>query len=632
MEYRKDIQVLRGVAVLLVVLYHFKIPGFGNGFLGVDIFFVISGFLMAVLYKNQPALDFYKRRALRLLPPYFVLILAVLGVSAFIVSPYEYSQVVEQSLYSSVFAANFGFWGQTSYFASEDFNPLLHLWSLGVEIQYYLIVPFLFPIIRKHIALFLVAFIGSMVACFVMLTISSKTSFFMMPFRIWEFLIGYGVATFFCRAGMPTFKQYAPAGLVSVALMFVIAFAQLTENQENIVYGHPGLVALLISVVTGVVLACGVPVAFAKTAVARFMEELGKYSYSIYLMHFPVITLYCYQPFSGTQYQTDTLLDLFYVFVITGVLSYASFHLLENGLRKFKRIIPMLTSAPALILFLGMLGYNVQTQVYAEEQINIANAFEDKPVWRCGKYYKLFNHKNTPCKLTEDQPLERSGVLLVGDSHMNALRMAFIDVANAEHVPLYFLTRNRSLEVNDSHYSVDEIVGIAKTYGVRSIVMHYSPNKMDDGEITQAIIENFVTAAHMANINMSFVLPVPIWDTSIPVAMWEHFIDNSSALPAQSIADYKRHNQQKNAAIRAIQANSTKPFNLYNPADYFCQPMCIYASDSGKPYYSDKTHLTISGAKFLEPMARKVLHQHLDSIKEENQKAQSLSSSQSLSS
>ena len=109
MEYRKDIQILRGVAVLLVVFYHLGVAGFDSGFLGVDVFFVVSGYLMAVLYDPGNKRNFYVRRSIRLLPAYFITIFIVIILSVAIVTPNEYRQVSTQSMYASLFSSNIGF-------------------------------------------------------------------------------------------------------------------------------------------------------------------------------------------------------------------------------------------------------------------------------------------------------------------------------------------------------------------------------------------------------------------------------------------------------------------------------------------------------------------------------------------
>ena len=149
MGYRKDIQIIRGISVLLVVLYHFDIVWFKSGFLGVDVFFVVSGFLMAVLYDSTRKREFFIKRMKRLLPAYFVTVLAVLLLSIIIVSPNEYNSIIKQVVYASVFIPNIGYWLQGSYFSKNYFNPLLHLWSLGVEIQFYLFLPLLHWLFKK---------------------------------------------------------------------------------------------------------------------------------------------------------------------------------------------------------------------------------------------------------------------------------------------------------------------------------------------------------------------------------------------------------------------------------------------------------------------------------------------------
>ncbi|MXS85805.1 acyltransferase [Nitrosomonas sp. HPC101] len=180
MQFRADIQILRGASVLLVVLFHLGFDLFKSGFLGVDVFFVISGFLMAVLYDHKEKSKFFRRRAIRLLPPYFVVLFLTLILSVIYTTRNESAQVFEQVYYGSVFASNIGFWSHNSYFSDSNFNPLLHLWSLGVEIQFYLIVPLLAFFFRKNKWLLPVFLISSLALCFWVTTISPKTSFFLL--------------------------------------------------------------------------------------------------------------------------------------------------------------------------------------------------------------------------------------------------------------------------------------------------------------------------------------------------------------------------------------------------------------------------------------------------------------------
>jgi peptidoglycan/LPS O-acetylase OafA/YrhL len=189
--FRRDIQALRGLAVLLVVLYHLKIPGFYNGFIGVDIFFVISGYLMANIYDSKSSKMFFVKRARRLLPAYWATLILTLLVGFVVLSPSDFLQLKNQFLMSIFFIPNFFFWTQNSYFQATDFNPLLNLWSLGVEFQFYLLVPLLCLVFLRYKRLFNLIFVVSLIACLIVLTISPKTSFFLIPFRLWEFMFGF---------------------------------------------------------------------------------------------------------------------------------------------------------------------------------------------------------------------------------------------------------------------------------------------------------------------------------------------------------------------------------------------------------------------------------------------------------
>src|SRR5690606_33988416 len=146
--------------------------------------------------------------------------------------------------YSIFFANNFGFWMQNSYFSKMDFNPLLHLWSLGVEIQFYLIVPLLAWLFRKSKFLLLILCVGSLALCIFVVGISPKTSFFMMPLRIWEFLIGFVIATYFTINGNLKYKNLEVLGLLGFLGLIIIPFLKVDGESLSRIYGHPSLYAL----------------------------------------------------------------------------------------------------------------------------------------------------------------------------------------------------------------------------------------------------------------------------------------------------------------------------------------------------------------------------------------------------
>jgi len=476
MLYRKDIQILRGIAVLMVVLFHLGLGGFNSGFLGVDVFFVVSGYLMAILYDPNKKLEFFKKRALRLLPAYYVVIGATVLASILIVTPNEYNQVYVQTIYADFFAPNIGDWMQNSYFSKIEFNPLLHLWSLGVEIQFYLIIPVLVYLFSKNVLYLWLLASFSLVACLVLVEISPKTSFFMMPMRLWEFLIGYVVAYYFSVNG--AIKVTAGKRLVgSVFLLFICAIPlfEVDGKSLSMFTGHPGLYALLISFSTGAVLAFGVARNVEESIVGSILETLGKYSYSIYLVHFPFIVLYLYKPFSGIDLQIDRLQDLVVLIISIAALSFLSYHFVEKRLRQSNKIFFVLTAMPVAIMLAVGLGHNIQSQIYSDEEIKISNAFQDRPMWRCGKIFRVLNPDGITCELTQRNPGKGNSIMLVGDSHADSIKTVFADIARTMGLRLYFLVPNNPLHQGSS-VTVTTLINEAKVKNVSHIVLHYRTN------------------------------------------------------------------------------------------------------------------------------------------------------------
>ena len=334
MNYRKDIQILRGISVLFVVLYHLEVPVIKSGFLGVDVFFVISGFLMANLFNPNDKAGFFQRRAKRLLPAYYATIALTMLASIFILLPVELNQVITQSVYGLFFTSNIGFWLQNSYFDKTAFNPLLHLWSLGVEIQYYCILPWLYVVFLKSRVIFYFLMFMSAVTCFYVVGISPKTAFFMMPMRVWEFFIGFFVAKFLTQNGESIFKSFTLLGGLALIILLFIPTLNINGESLGFITSQPGLSALGITIATGLVLAFGLPEFFLAWKLSGFLERLGKYSYSIYLAHFPVIVLFLYTPFAGTQLQTKSMPELITLVSIISAFSLALYYLIENPGRK----------------------------------------------------------------------------------------------------------------------------------------------------------------------------------------------------------------------------------------------------------------------------------------------------------
>ena len=604
MTYRKDIQILRGVAVLLVVFYHLGLMNFHSGFLGVDVFFVISGFLMAVMYDYNDKKSFIKKRALRLLPAYYVTIIFTIIISIFVLLPREFYQTFNEVFYADSFIINFYYWLKSSYFSKSDFKPFLHLWSLGVEIQYYLIIPILFYFFRKNLFFFWLIFLGSLLLCFYKVQDNPQTSFFLMPLRAWEFLIGYAVAKYFTFNGS-ILKKNTTKQAIGLLFFFIIAAIPLLDVKQSncFITGHPGLYALLISISTGGVISLGLNKHFENSFLGSFLEMVGKYSYSIYLIHFPVIVLYLYHPFQGTNIKIEYNYDLLFLITIICLLSFAMYQLIEVKLRKNKRIILILFSFPIIIILLVFWGNNLQKYFYTKEELFILDSYRDRSYFRCGSTYSILHPGKISCQLTETDNRNTHNLLLIGNSFADSIKTEFANVANSMNIKVYFIIPNNPLMYNSkirSHTIINEISKL----NVSSIVFHYSISAINESLVAELI--DIIEYSERNDIFVSYVMPPPLNKFHVPRVLWEELKYNK-VIPKKTIIEYKNETKELRNYLSSILSEN---FNLYEVYDYFCNEECFIADSHGKPLYFDKGHLTLTGSRQMTKLFETIINDY----------------------
>lgn len=589
MDKRVDIQLLRAIAVIYVVLFHLEIAGIESGFLGVDVFFVVSGFLMAILYKQGETKKFFQRRARRLIPAYFATVILTLFASIFIVLPSELGQVVTQSIYSLLFANNIGFWMQNSYFSKSDFNPLLHLWSLGVEIQFYLIVPLLVWFFRKSKTFLFLVLLGSFAACIFIVGISTKTSFFMMPLRMWEFLIGFIVAYYLTNNGTVKFDKYRWVGLLGLVTLCAIPFINIDGQTLNRVQGHPSFIALFVCIATGLVLSFGVPKFFEENSLSKFLAKIGDYSYSIYLVHFPIIVLYLYEPFSGTILYPKAYSDKAILLVLIIIVSILMHKFVET--RRITKVTKVyLFLLVSLVLFTGAAKV-APTTLYDQKEQNIFNGLEDRATYRCGKLSRILDPGAISCKINKED--FNKSVLLVGNSHADSIKMAFSEIAGLHKFNTYFLVSNTPLM--DNSVTPEMLLKEAKKLKVNLIILHFSPKA-----ISKDVIEQVVALAEKANIDVKVIMPVPIYNESVPKILYENNV--------QAQYDVKKYLIDNQKIINDLEIIKDKHINFstFEIHSVFCNTRCMISDTENHPYYFDDDHLNLTGANKLKPIFERI--------------------------
>lgn len=589
MEFRKDIQILRGLAVAFVVLFHLEIAGLSSGFLGVDVFFVVSGFLMAILYQSGETRKFFERRAKRLIPAYLATVIFTLLASLFIVLPSELGQVVTQSIYSLFFANNIGFWMQNSYFSKSDFNPLLHLWSLGVEIQFYLIVPLLVWFFRKSKLLLPATIVGSFAVCIFMVGISPKTSFFMMPLRMWEFLIGFAAAYYLTNGGSVKYKNLNYIGLTGLIALIAIPFMNVDGQSLSRMLGHPSFYALGVCIATVLIIAFGLPEMVTKSFIGKIFARIGDYSYSIYLVHFPIIVLYLYQPFSGTKLYPESYFDKGVLFILIALMSILMHKFIETKrINSIGRV--YLISVVSLFALTGAAKV-VPNIIYTQVEQNIFNGLKDRAPYRCGKLVRITHPGDISCKLNKEN--FNKSILLVGNSHADSIKESFKKVATEHKFNTYFLVSNTPLM--DSSVTPKGLIDEALKRKIGHVVLHYSPNSLKVEKLTEVL-----ELAKTNKIKVDLILPVPVYKESIPKTL---FLNKSKIYDVDT---YLSQNAEYFDQLNTLKSEY-ESFSYFEVHPQLCNPSCEVSTVDGKPYYFDSNHLTLTGAKKLQPVFEKIL-------------------------
>lgn len=335
--YRPDIDGMRAIAVLAVAGYHAEIPGFSGGFVGVDIFFVISGYLITRIIADAAARgafsywEFYERRARRILPALFVVGAAVAIFTVIYRSPRDVDIFGESVTLFAVFAANFFFYTQLDYFADPvEFYPLLHTWSLAVEEQFYLIFPPLFLLLsslapgRIGAVLAGLAAVSLVASVVVVWFVDPQLAFFHTPFRMWELLAGGLLAVI--RLPMAPAKAWEALAAFGAVLLA----APVLMYQSEMLF--PGFAAL--PPVLGATLIVAAGLDGRSTVVGRMLSwpplvYVGLASYSFYLWHWPALSAARYLTFQPLE-----LLDRVGVLAIALALAVLSLHFIERPFRR----------------------------------------------------------------------------------------------------------------------------------------------------------------------------------------------------------------------------------------------------------------------------------------------------------
>ncbi|MXN91993.1 acyltransferase family protein [Flavobacterium sp. Sd200] len=478
-SFRYDINALRALAIIGVVFYHFKPEFLSGGFAGVDVFFVISGYLMSRVVIGQidkgsfSFLRYFEKRLYRIVPALVFLVAVIAALCFFIYLPNDYKPNVQNGASALLFLSNLFFWYNTpSYFdASSDTNLFLHTWSLSVEWQFYLLYPFLlllFNRLFKNKRVYKSVFIALTVVLFIVSVVVShyfqSFSFYMLPTRAWEMLLG-GIA-FFAEGSLTnsrTKKIFALSGYAVILSCFFV----LDESLP-----WPGFYTLLPVLATFLIIAANVNFKFTHLS---FVQFTGKISYSLYLWHWPVFVIAQYYGLG------KSVLAVGVYIILSVMLGYISYRYVESI--HFNRKLGIGLGVVSVFTVVFCVQYfNVNRVLYDNKTLSIANnvGITSKPFFRQYRKDTCFvesfaKYKKQACLCFDDA---KSNVLLIGDSHLAQLSQSLMEgfpeinflqataPATLPTIKSYYTKRNNLRELMDYVYkdfipnNADKIDGI----------------------------------------------------------------------------------------------------------------------------------------------------------------------------
>lgn len=628
---RDDIQGLRGIAVLLVVLFHAGTPGLTGGFVGVDVFFVISGYLISGLLLGDIARwgrvdlpGFFARRARRLLPAAMVLLCSVMAVTMWLYPPIEQREWLSAARAASIYLSNFWFAGRAlDYFAIEAHdNALLHTWSLAVEEQFYLVWPFAFVLltlrrnsidrVRQKLALGILGIaVVSLIACIWLTRLAQPWAFFGMPLRAWEFALGAMVVIARRRPQTHVVSELcAWFGLIAIA----VAALLLREDQS-----FPGYLATLPAGGTALLL-LGVreregAVYASRLLALRPLVRLGDLSYSWYLWHWPVLV------WTSVLWPGPSIWQVVCAVGLSLALAQASLRWVENPIRRARlgglrsgHLVAVALSSSMLLALLawGLMRWPAPAD-RADELLRFEAATGDRP-----RLYKeachLFYFDTEPKLCAFGSTAAEKTVVLLGDSHaaqwfpaLEALAIRWnwrlVSITKASCPALYLGTQNPALRRDyvecDTwrEHALSHIDAIRPDLVVITSASYYPASPRDRGTALARIL---------ARLRGSTTATVVLRDTPQPGfnvpsclarAAWRGDSSPTAChFPVES--DRVWHKALASAEQEVISGNPSAYYVDLSRA--LCSASPCEVEQGGVVLFSDAHHLTASFARKLE--------------------------------
>lgn len=647
MTFRNDINGLRAIAVCIVVLFHFNVAGFHGGYVGVDIFFVISGYLMTgIIFSKLDQnsfyiIDFYLDRVKRIIPALAVLCFCLLAFGWFILLPEQYALLGEHAVASISFLSNITYWGEAGYFDTASHSKwLLHTWSLSVEWQFYILYPVIILLLKsiftnkhlKYSLIFIAVLSYSLSVAYTQQYPSA--SFFLLPTRAWEMLAGGILYLHPIELSKLQRKIGELLGLTIILLsVFLFSSADL----------WPGYLAIF--PVLGTILVLMANNQHSILTNNKPTQWIGKASYSIYLWHWPII-VFLTHIYSEDRYSYIVLGIL--LSVLLGALSY---HLVERNTHHLKYPLGVITWPQFIHNRAFIAGaISVLLVTVPGSYIKLADGMTSRVsanIYKIASESKNRNPRSRECNVYPNDELSspqcvygnESNVtaVVLGDSHSNSVITAIEQSLNKTSGGALFLGADGCFSLMNTtnwyfhdcnkfnSWVRDEIANNRSLHALPIIIVNRTSSLLKgsgtlnkaaptvDGVTrgTKGYIASFANEYKEVICQLTKTNPVYVLQ---PIAEMPFSIPEYEAkkaflvLPLDkielSISDY--HKRHKEALMLMREVRDLCGVTLLDPLPYLCNKTACPSTKNGRSLYYDEDHLSEYGNTFLVPLFEKI--------------------------
>ena len=602
---RTDIQILRGFSVLLVLFYHFnfdfiKINIFKAGYIGVDIFFIISGFIITKIIcedKNFNLINFYKKRIKRLFPALLTVLLISIIIGINIFKPFILNKNIESINSILIAASNIYFWLTSTLYGFAEKNNLLflHTWSLAIEIQFYLFYPIIFLIFKKiTIKYILIIFTILSYLSVIYLYLNHPIFNFFSSFgRVFEITSGC-LTYFYYEEIRANIKKKLFSFFYFLGFILIIFFIIFLQKENN----HPVPSSILFVLGVSIML-----IFFNKNLEILYklkLQYVGSLSYSLYLWHFPIIVLfnYYFEVFNNFLKIIALLISL--------IISYISFYCIENKFRKisFKNNLIYITTIVLSLILLTNHYNNKQFDTktiqldnsYLAQQSNIYLENKNKYSWRKSK--NIFSFKND-YKNFSPMFVEKNStkILFIGDSFSKDIFNVFY--IHKDYYKDYEFAR---YGINISDINSKRLRNLLDSETFKKAKIIYISSRYRENEIY--LIENWINLLKKYNKKIIIQLKKPEFkQTNDNKLIIDKFLETKK-FDANELNSYAYQNldlsnfTQINKEIKERYHDKAILFDFF---DIICSKLdksCKMLDDNNQKNFYDYAHFTIDGSKF----------------------------------